>query len=124
LPSLVRYCILLAGRGGSGPILPFCDEIRLAAGAVPQLGKGRRCLGKLTAATTWLEREMQIQVGRFVCTLSLDDRGEIETTWLPWRPKYLSRDERAQYQAGRAAFLERADPGSIVNVVDRLSSAG
>ncbi len=67
---------------------------------------------------------MQIQVGRFVCTLSLDDRGEIETTWLPSRPKYLSRAERAQYQAGRAAFLERTDPGSIVNVVDRLSGAG
>ena len=71
-----------------------------------------------------LERDMQIQVGRFVCTLSLDDRGEVETTWLPWQPKYLGRDERARYQAGRAAFLERADPGSIVNVVDRLSSAG
>jgi hypothetical protein len=67
---------------------------------------------------------MQIQVGRFVCTLSLDERGEVETTWLPWRPKYLSRDERVQYQTGRAAFLERTDPGSIVNVVDRLSSAG
>jgi hypothetical protein len=67
---------------------------------------------------------MQIQVGRFVCTLSLDERGEVETTWLPWQPKYLSRDERVQYQTGRAAFLERTDPGSIVNVVDRLSSAG
>jgi hypothetical protein len=67
---------------------------------------------------------MQIQVGRFVCTLSLDDRGEIKATWLPWRPKYLSRDERAQYQAGRAAFLERVSEGSIVNVVDWLSSAG
>jgi hypothetical protein len=67
---------------------------------------------------------MKFQVGRFTCELSLDGRGEVEATWRPWRPKYLSRDEREQYQAGRAAFLERASPGSIVNVVDRLSSAG
>jgi hypothetical protein len=67
---------------------------------------------------------MKFQVGRFTCELSLDDRGEVEATWLPWRPKYLSRDERLQYQAGRAAFLERTNPGSVVDVVDRLSSAG
>jgi hypothetical protein len=67
---------------------------------------------------------MQIQVGRFVCTLSLDDGGEVEVTWLPWRPKYLNKDERLQYRAGRAAFLERANPGSIMDVVDRLSSTG
>jgi hypothetical protein len=67
---------------------------------------------------------MKFQVGRFTCELSLDDRGDVEATWLPWRPKYLSRDERVQYRAGRAAFLERANPGSIVDVVDRLSSAG
>jgi hypothetical protein len=110
-------------EGGSGPILPLCDEIRRAAEAIPQLGKGRHRPGKLTAAATCLEREMQIRVGKFVCTLSLDDRGEIETTWLPWRPKYLSRGERAQYQNGRAAFMDRANPGSIVNVMDRLSNA-
>jgi hypothetical protein len=26
--------------------------------------------------------------------------------WLPYRPKYVNRDERKQYQAARAAFLE------------------
>jgi hypothetical protein len=64
---------------------------------------------------------MRIQVGRFVCTLSIGDRGEIEAQWLPWRPKYLNKDERVQYRFGRAAFLECANPGSIVDVVDRLS---
>jgi hypothetical protein len=64
---------------------------------------------------------MQIQVGRFVCTLSLNGRGEVEATWLPWQPRYLSREERAQYRAGRAAFLERMPPGSTVDVVARLS---
>jgi hypothetical protein len=64
---------------------------------------------------------MKIQVGRFTCELSLNDRSEVEATWLPWQPKYLSREERAQYRAGRAAFLERLPPGSVVDVVDRLS---
>jgi hypothetical protein len=64
---------------------------------------------------------MQIRVGRFVCTLSIGDRGEIEATWLPWRPKYLNKDERAQHRSGRTAFLGRAHPGSIVDVADRLS---
>jgi hypothetical protein len=49
---------------------------------------------------------MKFQVGRFTCELSLDDRGEVLTAWLPWQPKYLNRVERVQYQAGRAAFLE------------------
>jgi hypothetical protein len=65
---------------------------------------------------------MQIQVGRFVCTLSIGDRGELEAKWLPWRPKYLNKDERVQYRVGRAAFLECANLGSIVDVIDRLSS--
>jgi hypothetical protein len=64
---------------------------------------------------------MKIQVGKFVCTLSIGERGELEAAWLPWQPKYLSRNERAQYRAGRAAFLERAPPGAIVDVVERLS---
>jgi hypothetical protein len=64
---------------------------------------------------------MKFQVGRFTCELSLNDRREVEATWLPWQPKYLSREERAQYRAGRAAFLERVPQGSIVDVVDRLS---
>ena len=97
-----------------------------AAGMVPQLGEGAGLTPwRLSAvAAAYLEREMQIQVGKFVCTLSIGDRGEVEAKWLPWRPKYLSRDERVQYRAGRAEFLERANPGSIVDVVDRLSSAG
>jgi hypothetical protein len=51
--------------------------------------------------------EMKFQVGRFTCELSLNDRGEVAAAWLPCQPRYLSRDERAQYRAGRAAFLER-----------------
>ena len=66
---------------------------------------------------------MKIQVGKFVCTLSIGDRGEVEATWLPWQPKYLSREERAQYRAVRAAFLARVPQGSIVDVVDRPSSS-
>ncbi len=66
---------------------------------------------------------MKFQVGRFTCELSLDDSGEVQAHWLPWQPKYLNRDERARYQAGRAAFLEQVNPGSIANVVDRLSGA-
>ncbi len=50
---------------------------------------------------------MKIQVGRFTCELSLDGRGEVEATWQPSQPRYLNREERAQYRAGRAAFLER-----------------
>lgn len=51
---------------------------------------------------------MKFQVGRFTCELSLDGRGEVAATWLPWQPRYLGREERAQYRAGRAAFLEWA----------------
>jgi hypothetical protein len=64
---------------------------------------------------------MKFTVGGFTCELSLDGRGEVEATWLPWQPRYLNREERAQYRAGRAAFLERVLPGSIADVVDRLS---
>ena len=65
--------------------------------------------------------KMKFRVGRFTCELSLDDNGEVRAQWLPWQPKYLSRAERVQYQAGRTAFLERANPGSIASVVNRLS---
>jgi hypothetical protein len=68
-----------------------------------------------------LEGNMQIRVGRYVCTLSIDDDGEMNAKWLPRRPKYLNKDERVQYQAGRIAFLKRANRRSIVDVVDRLS---
>jgi hypothetical protein len=64
---------------------------------------------------------MKFQVGRFMCEPSLNDRGEVEATWLPWQPRYLNREERAQYRTGRAAFWERLPPGSVVDVVDRLS---
>ena len=65
---------------------------------------------------------MKFQVGRFTCELSLDDQGEVQAQWLPWQPKYLNKDERVQYQVARAAFLERANPGSIADVDDRPSS--
>jgi hypothetical protein len=68
--------------------------------------------------------ERKFEVGRFTCELSLDDRGEVQAQWLPWQPRYLTKGEREQYQAGRAAFRECVNPGSIVDVVDRLSSAG
>jgi hypothetical protein len=64
---------------------------------------------------------MKFTVGGFTCELSLDGRGEVEATWLPWQPRYLNREERAQYRAGRAAFLERMPPGSIVDAVDQSS---
>jgi hypothetical protein len=42
----------------------------------------------------------------FTCERSLDNRGTVRTRWLPWRLKYLNKDQCAQYQAGRIAFLE------------------
>ena len=68
--------------------------------------------------------KMKLRVGRFTCELSLDDNGEVRAKWLPWQPKYLCRAERVQYQAGRTAFLERANPGSIASVlwIDCLAS--
>jgi hypothetical protein len=54
---------------------------------------------------------MKFQVGRFTCELSLNGRGEVKAAWLPWQPRYLSWDERAQYRAGRAAFLEARATG-------------
>ena len=97
----------------------------IAAAVVPQLGQaaGFAPWRLRAVAAAYLEMEMQIQVGRFVCTLSIADRGEVEARWLPWQPKYLNKDERVQYRVGRAAFLECANPGSIVDVIDRLSSA-
>ena len=68
--------------------------------------------------------KMKFRVGTFTCELSLDDNGEVRAQWLPWQPKYLSRAERVQYQTGRTAFLERTNPGSIANIVDRLSGVG
>jgi hypothetical protein len=52
---------------------------------------------------------MRFQVGKFVCELSRDNTGKVLTTWFRRTepPKYLNRDERAQYCTARAAFLER-----------------
>jgi hypothetical protein len=72
---------------------------------------------------------MKFQVGRFTCELSLDGRGEVEATWLPWQPRYLNRDERAQYRAGRAAFLkaratgQRFDGGDLESSVSDSTTA-
>jgi hypothetical protein len=65
---------------------------------------------------------MKFQVGRFTCKLSINHRGEVEAEWRPRRPRYLNKEERMQYRRGRTAFLERINPGSVVDVVDQLSS--
>lgn len=49
---------------------------------------------------------MRIRVENFTCNMSLDDGGRVKVEWLPWRPKYLDRAERAQYAASRATFLK------------------
>src|SRR5215831_17184544 len=50
---------------------------------------------------------MRFQVGRFTCELSRNHVGKVVTVWFRRAepPKYLSRAEREQYEAGRAAFL-------------------
>jgi hypothetical protein len=54
---------------------------------------------------------MKFRVGKFVCELSVNEDGTVLAKWLPETPKYLNKDERAQYQAGRAAFLDQL-PGT------------
>jgi hypothetical protein len=54
---------------------------------------------------------MKFQVGKFTCELSFDDCGDVRAQWLPGRPQYLNREERAQYLARRWAFLELAHTG-------------
>jgi hypothetical protein len=51
---------------------------------------------------------MKFQVGRFTCEMSLDETGEVVTTWWPEAPKYLDAANRRQYRAGRDAFLREA----------------
>ena len=63
---------------------------------------------------------MKFQVKRSTCELSLDDKCEMRAQWLPWQPRYL-KAERVLYRVGRAACLECVNPGSIVDVIDRLS---
>jgi hypothetical protein len=49
---------------------------------------------------------MRFQVGKFVCELSVNEGGTVLAKWLPEPPKYLNKDERAQWQAGLTAFLD------------------
>ena len=67
---------------------------------------------------------MKFQVGRFTCELSRSYTGGVVVTWFRRTepPKYLTRGERDQYHAGRAAFLERnhreaidSPPTNVVN---------
>jgi hypothetical protein len=56
---------------------------------------------------------MRFQVGKFVCELSVNEGGTVLAKWAPETPKYLNKDERAQWQAGLTAFLNsliRNDP--------------
>jgi hypothetical protein len=48
---------------------------------------------------------MKFQVGKFACELSVNEGGTVLAKWLPETPKYLNKDERAQWQAGLTAFL-------------------
>jgi hypothetical protein len=48
---------------------------------------------------------MKFQVGRFTCELSVNEGGTVLAKWLPETPKYLNKDERAQWQAGLTTFL-------------------
>src|SRR5262249_34871248 len=73
--------------------------------------KGAAPLPGRSPAATGPEREMQIQVGRFTCELSLDERGEVQAQWLPCRSRYLTSGGREQYQVGGEAFLERRQSG-------------
>ncbi len=93
-------------------------------GVRPELVKGRLARQpRAHRAASTCEGKMKFRVGTFTCELSLDDGGHVQAQWLPWQPKYLNKDERVQYQAGRAAFLERANPAMIASVADRLSGA-
>lgn len=57
---------------------------------------------------------MKFQVRKFLCEMSLDDGGRVETRWFdgPGRriepPMYLDRIERRQYRAARESFLRAA----------------
>ncbi len=52
---------------------------------------------------------MKFQVGRFTCEVLLGEDRKLLVKWLPEPPKYLSKSERDQYQAGIAEFLESLD---------------
>src|SRR5258708_1857314 len=49
---------------------------------------------------------MKFRVGKFVCELSVNEGGTVLAEWHPETPKYLNKEERAQWQAGLTAFLD------------------
>src|SRR5258708_36105556 len=51
------------------------------------------------------EGNMRFQVGKYTCELSANEGGTVLAAWLPEAPKYLNKDERAQWQAGLTTFL-------------------
>ncbi len=57
---------------------------------------------------------MRFQVGKFLCELSLDDDGSVQTRWFlrsgrkTEPPHYLDAADRRQYRAAREAFLRAA----------------
>jgi hypothetical protein len=66
------------------------------------------------------EGNMRFQVGKFVCELSVNEGGTVLAKWTPETPKYLNKDERAQWQAGLTTFLnslikDDPRPSSSVN---------
>jgi hypothetical protein len=58
---------------------------------------------------------MRFQVGRFTCELSVNEGGTVLAEWHPETPKYLNKEERAQWRAGLTTFLDnlvKDDPPS------------
>jgi hypothetical protein len=83
-------------------ILDFIRGGRIPKGtAHPASKRGHRRMSLLVRG----RGKMKFQIGRFTCEVLLDG-GKLKIEWLPEPPKYLSRDEREQYQAGIAAFLD------------------
>jgi hypothetical protein len=63
---------------------------------------------------------MRFQVGKFACELSVNEGGTVLAKWTPETPKYLNKEERAQWQAGLTTFLntlvkDDPQPSSSVN---------
>ncbi len=58
-----------------------------------------------------MEGIMKFQIGGFTCELSRGAGGEVTARWLPHRPRYLNKPERAAYEAARAAFLRDEETG-------------
>jgi hypothetical protein len=50
---------------------------------------------------------MRFQVGnKYTCELTVNEGGTVLAKWMPETPKYLNKEERAQWQAGLTAFLD------------------